>query len=59
MEPKTMTRKEAAQALRISERTLDRYISEGQLKPYRVGRNGRRIILLAEDVMRLLQPATR
>ena len=42
-----LTRAEAAQRLRISLATLDRRIADGKLKPRR---NGRRVLLLADDV---------
>lgn len=48
-----MTRSEVAQALRISERTVDRYIEDGVLK--RASNPGRLVRILTNSVDELLQ----
>jgi excisionase family DNA binding protein len=61
MEQAYLTKKEAAARLRISTRTLDRLIAEGQIVGARIG--GRRLLFREQDidgyVLRRLQEAAR
>lgn len=48
---KTYTRKETADALKISERTLDRYIRSGKLKAVKVGNTRASKVIITETAI--------
>jgi excisionase family DNA binding protein len=50
------TRREAADALRISLRTLDYLLAEGKISAQRIGR---RVVIPRLEIARLLRPARR
>lgn len=52
-EPATMTRKEVAEELSVSLKTLERYEASGYLVPVRIGRNVRYRTSDVEEVLRL------
>lgn len=55
MDTPWLTKREAAQRLRVSPDTIDRAIADGRLTPHRYGEGARRLVRLrTEDVDALL-----
>ena len=54
-EPLVLTRAEAADALRVSLRTIDSLLAQGALRPRRIGR---RVVIPKTEIVRLLRHDT-